>query len=175
MAKSLETTWNIAEPGMHSIGLHVDGGWFSDTFRVRLDGAEMLLTKVSGGESGSHQLLVDGRPLELRWKWSSWTGKPERIALVDSGRILASYGSDASKLVGPTSAEHPVGGAAAKALSSLVSLVTVVALVGFMFFVPIRTCPHCAGIGSFIVKCQACEGNGKQTVWQILRSEVLTK
>jgi hypothetical protein len=174
MAKSFETTWNITEPGMHSISLHVDGGVFSDTFRVDLDSTEVLLTKVSGGESGSHLLLVDGRPLELRWKWSAWSGKPEGIALVDGGRTLASYGG-AAKLAGAAHIERSGGGAAAKAVSSLVSLVTIFALLGFMFFVPIRTCPHCAGIGSFIVKCQACDGNGKQTAWQILRSDVLPR
>ena len=173
MSKSLETTWNITEPGAHSIAVRVDGGVFSDTLRVSLDGSDVLLTKVSAGESGSHYVLVDGRSLEIRWKWSSWSGKPDGIVLLDGQRVLAAYGPEVARL---TAGAHLAGGATssgAKVASSLVSLIAVGSLLGFLFFVPMRTCPHCAGIGSFIVKCQACDGTGKQTTWQILRSDVL--
>ncbi len=173
MKKSLETTWNITEPGAHCIAVRVEGGVFSDSFRVSLDGADVLHTKVSPGESGSHHVLVDGKPLEVRWKWSSWSGKPEGIVLLDGQRVLAAYGPGGARLSAGAGVATETKSEGARAVSSLVGLITTGALLAFLFFVPVRTCPHCAGVGSFIVKCQACDGNGKQTTWQIIRSDVL--
>jgi DnaJ-class molecular chaperone len=52
--------------------------------------------------------------------------------------------------------------------SRLVTTIIVVAALAFVFFVPVRTCRTCNGIGTFIFKCTSCEGDGKQTVWEIL-------
>jgi len=38
----------------------------------------------------------------------------------------------------------------------------------FCFFIPIRTCPDCEGIGKFIVSCPSCRGTGKQTLSDII-------
>lgn len=64
-----------------------------------------------------------------------------------------------------TSAGPPASPAAR---SRLVTTILVVAALAFVFFVPIRTCRTCNGIGTFIFKCTSCEGDGKQTVWEIL-------
>ena len=52
--------------------------------------------------------------------------------------------------------------------SRLVTTILVLAALAFVFFVPIRTCRTCNGVGTFIFKCTSCEGDGKQTVWEIL-------
>lgn len=170
MGKSLETTWSIADPGPHTITVHVDGGVFSDTLRVALDGGEVLSTKVTVGESSSHFMLVDSRSLELRWKWSGWSGKPENILLLEGTRVLAAYGQDIA-----AQAAAPRGAAKSRSVvgSALVSLLATAGVLWFLFFVPVRTCPHCHGLGSFIFKCGACDGAGKQTTWQVFRSDVL--
>jgi DnaJ-class molecular chaperone len=56
----------------------------------------------------------------------------------------------------------------ARARPRLVTTIVVAAALAFVFFVPIRTCRACNGIGTFIFKCTSCEGDGKQTVWEIL-------
>ena len=50
----------------------------------------------------------------------------------------------------------------------MVTAIVVVTALAFVFFVPVRTCRTCNGIGTFIFKCTSCEGDGKQTVWEIL-------
>ena len=49
-----------------------------------------------------------------------------------------------------------------------VTTILVLAALALVFFVPIRTCRTCNGVGTFIFKCTSCEGDGKQTVWEIL-------
>jgi hypothetical protein len=54
------------------------------------------------------------------------------------------------------------------ARSRLVTTVLLAGALAFVIFVPIRTCRTCNGIGTFIFKCTSCEGDGRQTVWEIL-------
>ena len=37
---------------------------------------------------------MGNRPIEVLWKWNSYTGDPKYIVLVSEGKILARYGSE---------------------------------------------------------------------------------
>lgn len=63
---------------------------------------------------------------------------------------------------------NPNPPASVAARSRLVTTIVLGAIALFVFFVPIRTCRTCNGIGTFIFKCTSCEGDGRQTVWEIL-------
>lgn len=58
----------------------------------------------------------------------------------------------------------------AAAIRSLTSVLVLGGLVAFAFLVPLQTCPNCNGIGKFIINCHSCDGQGKQTIWQIVKS-----
>ena len=58
-------------------------------------------------------------------------------------------------------------------LTSTMSLIASLAvLIGIAYFVPIRKCSICGGIGTFVLRCHDCGGDGQQTIMDIVRVEL---
>ncbi len=50
----------------------------------------------------------------------------------------------------------------------IIGFIMLAAFVWFVFAFPMQTCGHCHGIGSFLVSCTHCGGDGKQTFFEVL-------
>lgn len=152
----------------HTIKIFRIAGVFKDTIQVFLEEKQIFSGSVGNGGSGSHSFHIDNKKAEVRWLWSQWTGAPKSVVLMEGENILGTFGNQSA-------AKHQPGTSEKSSITAvIISLITVLVIAGiaaFVFFVPIKNCNSCAGLGQFIVKCPDCHGDGQLTLWEIVRKE----
>lgn len=164
----------VAHLGSSVITVRHKAGAFSHQLAADVDGHSALSTKISSGR-GSSMLSAGGRPVEIRWMMSEWG--TVTIVVLDGVQVVASRGKPKDVAVlSATVAEHP---RQASATGGLIALLVLTAAVLFAAVVPVRSCPGCHGTGYAGVvdevigeKHAACRGDGKQTLWEILRASL---
>lgn len=162
----------VAHLGTSVITVRHKAGAFSHQLAADVDGHSALSTKISTGR-GSSLLSAGGRPVEIRWMMSDWG--TVTIVLLDGVQVVASRGKPKDVAVLSTAvAEHTRH---ASATGGLIALIVLAAAVLFAAVVPLRRCPGCHGTGYAGVVDEvigethdACGGDGKQTLWEILRA-----
>ena len=79
----------------HHFRLDVREGFFRDTLTLYVDGEVVATGAITMFQlKGITNFLVDGRLLEMRWIWNTWTGNPLSIVIMRRNTMLAMYGCE---------------------------------------------------------------------------------
>jgi len=99
--KRIDIRWPISLDGTsHEVRLVRVGGFFTDSLQVMVDGAEAADLPAGGftAPTGAHRFAVGDHEVEVRWIWSTLSGDPKVLLLLDPATkaVLASTGDPAA-------------------------------------------------------------------------------